>query len=158
MNGFPTTVGQPAAPQPMMSEGERSAKLQQWMAAKKALDLAKENEKQLREEIVEKSGLFSDRKVTGTETVHLGNGWKVKAVKKQNYNLESYDDCEYALNELRELGEGSARIAEDLIKYTPRLSVSTYNKLTEAELAIIQPIVTITKGMPTLEIVPPKGQ
>lgn len=146
----------------------RNEILADWEAAKKQLDAAKELEMELRKKFV--SVATSADKISGTENVDLGEGWKAKTVKKVTYKLGSKvegvsarDAVDAALQKIEALGDEGHFIAERLVKWTADLSLSEYKALDEhprgPEIkALLSPVLTIDSGAPTLEIVPPKSK
>jgi hypothetical protein len=139
---------------------ELNAKIQEWQRLDAQLDQVKQAEMALRCEIV--MALCDTAKLEGTETLELGNGWKIKAVKKQNYNLTN----EFGETEklLAAVGQINPAIATGLVKWKPDMSLSTYKKelvplaATTPELATLLAHALIIKpGSPSLEIVPPKA-
>lgn len=101
----------------------------------------------------------------GTSNFELGNGYKLKAVKKMNYRLAANDKVDDALDGIAKLGkDGEGKfIAERLVKFDPRLSLSEYKALdptdpTQGKIKeLIDGVLTITDGAPSLEIVEPKA-
>jgi hypothetical protein len=99
----------------------------------------------------------------GTMHHDLGNGYDLKVVKKLNYKLATKDEAlDKALDGVEKMGEKGKLIAERLVKFDPRLSVSEYRALdtkdkTEAAIKkLIDSVLTITPGSPQLEIIAPK--
>ena len=132
-----------------MTNAERDTLILQWRAAKSSAVAAVEKEMNLRLAIVEKT--FDPDKVKGTENIELGQGWKLKAVKKQNYNLKgSQQEIVTALSGM------SAEIQKRLVKWSPKLSLTEYKLLEEKDLAAIDKVVVVTPATPTLELVEPK--
>lgn len=127
----------------------RDEQLLAWKDAKRTLDAAKEAEMTMRKAIVEAH--FDATKV-GTQNIELGQGWKVKAVVKQNYKLDS--DAEKVEDVLDTLEDWQA---ERLVKWSPTLSVSEYKKLSDEDRAAIDKVLTIDFASPTLELIAPKG-
>lgn len=146
----------------------RNEILADWEQAKKDLDAAKETEMELRKKFV--AVATQADKISGTENVDLGNGYKAKTVKKVNYKLGSNvegvsarDAVDAALQKIEALGDEGRFIADRLVKWTADLSVSEYKALDEhprgAEIkALLSPVLTIDSGAPTLEIVAPKAK
>lgn len=128
----------------------RDEAIMAWNAAKDALDVAKAREVELRKHIV---GAQFDVNKVGTQNVELGNGYKLRAVVKENYTLSS--DVEAVEDVLDTLEEWQA---ERLVKWSPRLMVSEYKQLDPADRAKIDKVLTIAPAAPTLELVAPKGK
>lgn len=139
------------------------AVLSSWDASKAALEEAKATEMELRKEFV---ALASDpNKKKGTEHFDIGDGYDAKIGKKINYgwikNAEDKTDIDAIDNALRAIeakGPVGAYVASNLVKWTPDLSITEYNKLVPEFKAIIDTVIKTTDGAPTLEIVAPKGK
>jgi hypothetical protein len=140
---------------------ERDRLIMAWEAQKKTLEVAKDAEMTLRKAVV--AFTFDPEKTKGTENVDLGNGWKIKAVKKINYGWIKKDDkvdadaIETALDAIEATGNEGAFIAERLVSWSPTLSVSEYNKLDDKYKKLIDAVIVTTDGAPTLEVVAPKS-
>lgn len=140
----------------------RDRLLTEWRSYSQILATAKTDEMNIRKAVV---GFVTDpSKVAGTENIDLGQGWKLKAVKKENYGFIKDDDgkideaaIDRACAKLAKLQNGGY-IAERLISWSPSLSVKEFKGLTPEMHKIIDPIVVISAGAPTLEIVAPKGE
>jgi hypothetical protein len=137
--------------------------LMAWESAKQHLEQAKASEMTLRVQVVKFA--FDPTKQKGTERIELANGYEAKAVKKINYGfVKGFDNkvnktaIDAALSKIEAMGEVEKYIAGNLVKWTPELSVSTYNELTPPVKAIIDTVIVTSDGAPTLEIVPPKGK
>ena len=91
-----------------------------------------------------------------THTHELGNGYKLKAKRPINYKLDR-DLCEVALDAISGIGNEGSFIADRLVKWEPKLSVSEYAKLSPQYKAEIDKALTTTPGLPTLEFIAPKG-
>jgi hypothetical protein len=131
--------------------------------AKKALEVAKAVEIEARIAAVDFG--FDQEKVKGTERIQLGNGYVAKAVKKINYgwlkNADGKvdkDKIEAALQKIeKDAGSVGELIAERLVKWSPELSITEYDKLNEKHRKIIDQVIVTTSGTPTLEIIAPKA-
>lgn len=147
----------PVAP---MTREEINAILGEWHEAKKILDAAKEVEMALRQRIVKESGMFDAGNVVGTETYNLGGGWKVKAVKKQNYKIENKQGEAFAvLHSLSEMAgddEDLKAIVRELFSFDANLRKTQFDKLRGPERKLVEDILTITDGAPSLELIAPK--
>lgn len=134
--------------------------MQEWIDSEAALKTAKETEMNLRLLVVERFPELVAKK-EGTVYAPLANGWQLKAVKKQNYNLKAADvddaleKYEKAAGTPEEFGRRKL-ITERLVSWKPTLSVKEYRELDADALKFITPILTITDGSPSLELVPPK--
>lgn len=143
----------------------RDAALVKWQEEQKALNAAKEAEAATRIAIV--AMLFDPATDEGTETIELGNGWKIKAQKKLNYTLgegrtdPNYNAVEAALNSIEGLDLPEAKfIADRLVKWKPDLVLKEYRLLGEEKFKpirdIINRVLTTKPGMPTVELIPPQ--
>jgi hypothetical protein len=93
----------------------------------------------------------------GTNRVELGNGYHLKAVAKYNYTLANKEnETERALEAMEKIGNEGAFIADRLVRWSPELSVKEYRSLAPEYKAVIDTVLTIKPGMPTLEIEAPK--
>ena len=140
--------------------------LVQWNLSKERLEAAKADEMEWRKKSV--AFAFNPEIKKGTERIELGNGYQAKAVKKLNYGFIKNEKTgkldkaavDAALTEIEKLHPAGAYIAENLVKWSPELSLTEYNKL-EGELAplkqIIDKVIVTSEGAPTLEIIEPKG-
>lgn len=129
--------------------------LAQWEKAKTEAAKFKELENQLRIAYVE--AVSNPKKLAGTENIELGNGYKAKIVKKQNYNVNQ-DDVNKALDAIENSGPEGKFVSERLIKWKAELSKTEYDALSETHKKMIDEVLTVTPGTPTLEIVAPKSK
>lgn len=125
--------------------------LEQQQAAKQANFYAK-RDKELRDLIYGMA--FAGLEDGKTHNQPLGNGYFLKGKRDIRYKVDA-NAADAALDELTALGNEGPFVAERIIKWTPELSVSEYKKLTPAQKAIIDKVVTTTPGLPTLEIKEP---
>lgn len=141
----------------MFTEKTNDQVIVEWQESVKALASAKDNETALRAQVVER--MFKDHKDEGTENVELGNGYKLKAVFKLSYSLNNKDDAtDKALTKLEKSGPEGAFVAGRLVKWKPDLSVSEYKTLTAKQKAIIDEVLTVRPGTPSVELVVPKSK
>ena len=144
-----------------MITNDRDSDIVAWQEAERALNAAKEKEMALRTKVF--GTCFPDAEV-GTNTLELGKGYKLKGVRKLNYNLANgQGETEAALDQIAALGNEGAFIAERLVGWTPKLSLTEYKKLepknnpTHKRIKeLIDAVLTVTDGAPTLEVVTPK--
>ncbi len=153
----------PADPRDVLS---RDAVLLSWQQCKDALEAAKANEMSWRKYVVKRA---FPNPTEGTNTVELGNDYKLKAVIKYNYKLDADNEkIERGLDAIKAIGNQGAFIADRLVSWTPNFLVTEYRNLLaqkddgseEAKkiLAIINDFLTINEGAPTVEIKSPKGK
>ena len=143
---------------------EISAKLQQWQAKSAELARIKEEEFALRQWLVFNSDLFDKDKVEGSQTLNIGNGWKLSADKVQNYSMTNENG--EALDALNLLGSATAGnrpdLAQSLVRWKPDLSISTYRQVVGIAEQVpglkeaLAKAITIKQGAPQLELIPPK--
>lgn len=128
----------------------------EWEQAAKQLAHYKTVEAAARKAMVDR--MFPDNKgASGTKNVDLANGYKLKAVFKLNYTLDNKDDAvDKALSKIEKLGEAGVFIAARLVKWEPKLSVSEYKDLEPKFKKIIDEVLKISDGTPSVEIVAPK--
>lgn len=133
-----------------------------WRNAKQALDNAIQLERTLRDQVVE--ACFPNAG-EGTSNLDIGMGYKLKVTVKINRNLTNGEgQTDDVLDEITKLGNEGAFIAERLVGWTPKLSLTEYKKLEQSNPThvkiknMIDKVVTSSPGAPSLEMVPPKGQ
>lgn len=136
-----------------------TVRLQAWQAIDAELTRIKALEAEARKLCV--ADYFKEP-TEGTNNYDLGNGWTLKGVVKNNYRLAANDKVDDALDKIEKLGERGKFIAERIFRYKPDLSLTEYKGLdltnpTDAAVkAIVDEVLTIQPGMPSLEIVAPK--
>lgn len=126
---------------------EQSDLLKAWQHSQQQVKEWQEKERECRDAIVK--ALFSAEKDEGTETVDVGEGWKLKATKKLNYSLNNKD------------GQVTAIVSTwpamaQLVRWSPELNVKDYKKLDDQTKEVFNGCLTIKPGAPTLEVVAPK--
>ena len=137
-------------------------KLMAWNKLKLDIEDLKADEMDLRKLIVRSA--FPEA-VEGTNTLELGNGYKLKGVVKYNYKLPDNDKVEAGLKKLETLGNEGAFIADRLVGWTPKFLLSEFRTLQEDKekgskfaadaLSIIYEFLIIEEASPTLEIKEP---
>lgn len=153
---------QPSNPWDAMNEDKL---LLLWEDMKKAIEVAKANELELRKYIVNRE---FPKKEEGMNTKELGQGYQLKAGIKYNYNLADNDTVETCLEKIANLGNAGAFIADRLVSWKPNFLLTEYRQLVEDKekgsgfakqcLDIVNEMLTITEGAPTLEIKAPKSK
>jgi hypothetical protein len=137
-------------------------KLTAWNAVSVELDRLKLLETHMRKAAV---SIYFPTGSEGTQNYDLGNGYKLKVVKKLNYKFAGNELVDKALDAIAKLGnDGEGKfIAERLVKFDPRLSATEYKALDPKIPAhkkikdAIDAVLTITEGTPSLEVVAPKA-
>lgn len=135
-----------------------------WNEQAATLAAAKASEMELRQKIVKLCG--NPAKTKGTEYAELGNGYRLKIVKKQNVGFIKGSDgkkvdkgaVDSALSAIEKRSASGGFIAQELVKWKPELSLTMYEKLDTEDAAIIDKVIVTSPGSPELEIVPPKGK
>ncbi len=87
----------------------------------------------------------------GQSTIDIGNGWKLEGKGGLNYNLGKLDDVIAAIARLSPQGKA------DIVSWKPKLKVGSYRKLEDVDKAIVDAVLTVSKAMPSLKLIPPKG-
>jgi hypothetical protein len=136
-----------------------------WDSKKKAIEVAKEEEMDLRKYIVSRA---FPAKQEGSNKKELGNGYNLKATVKYNYNLADNDTVEKCLNHIAALGNEGPFIADRLVSWKASFLKTEYNDLLARKdkgdqramdiLNIVNQMLTISEAAPTLEIREPKGK
>jgi hypothetical protein len=134
-----------------------------WEQRKRAIEVAKELEMEVRKYIVKREFPEANE---GMNTKELGNGYQLKAGIKYNYNLADNDTVQDCLQRISRLGNDGSFIADRLVSWKPNFLLTEYRQLCEdkdkgnqtaiAVLDIVNEMLTITDGAPTLEIKEPK--
>lgn len=152
---------QPVAAPDKFAGWTRDQMLLEWDRRKKALETAKADELEIRNAIAKRE--FPNPK-QGTNTLELGNGYKLKMVAKTNYNLDKDNEkVEDAQERIEKLGNEGAFLADRLITWKPSLSLTEYKNLdptnpTHKKIkAIVDSVLTTSEATPSLEIAEPKG-
>lgn len=138
----------------MIDAANRDTKIQLWLETCEMLDKAKNLEAELRREIAAYV-LGEERLENFSSTMKLGNGYGLKATNKINYTLDSVDRIESIIERLCEMGK--TEVSSNVFKWKPSLSESAYKKLDKEMKAIIDEVLSIKPGMPTLEFIQPKA-
>ena len=142
---------------------DQDALLMRWDALKKAVEAAKEQEMELRKYIVTRAFPNADE---GTNTIELGEGYKLKAVVKYNYTLSDNDTVEAGLDAISKIGNDGKFIADRLVSWKPSFLKTEYTQLLDDKskgskiasdiLDVVTTFLTIKDAAPTLDIVEPK--
>ena len=120
----------------------------EWWRACIDLAAAKAKESKLRDQLVKE--LFNADKDAGTEAIEIGNGYKLKSVKKLDYKLNNKEGAVTALVAIID-----PELARKLVKWTPKLSESTYKNLDAETQKLFDGCLTIKPGKPSLKIIAP---
>lgn len=136
--------------------------LSDWAEAKRSSAYWREQETNLRAQVVEAFSTETDAMKAGVENVDLPQGYTLKIEHSLKYELDKADDFEKvdkACDEIeRVLGEEvGALIVERLIKRKLEISVTEYKKLPDKAKAIVDKVLTIKPGPKSVEIKPPAG-
>ena len=123
----------------------------EWQSASAAAKDASALEIGLRKELIEVA-FGSSLTREGTKRVPLDEETDVCVNFKQNYNLANRDDVDEALTKIEAIDNAGKFIAERLVTFTPKLSLSEYRKLEPKYKRAIDEVLTITPGLPAVEI------
>lgn len=126
----------------------RDLMLHEWVKLDGKIKHLKKQELELREKLVKE---FSSKdKIEGSETIELGNDYKLRVKKTLRYNLDSKHVKE-ALTKIND-----PDVVERLVSWKPSLSVREYKQLNKDHKKSIDSVLEIKPGTPSLEIVVPK--
>lgn len=141
---------------------ERDRRLAAWDEAKAILDRAKASEMEARKAVADYC--FPEAK-EGTNRIELNNGHSLKMVHKLSYKISaSNDEIDRIEDEAGKIGNEGTFLIERIITWTPNFAKSEYNKLepgnpTHVKIkALVDRVLTITPGAPSLEIEAPKAK
>ncbi len=133
----------------MCKQTEQDQLLATWQAASLELKELKDKEMKLRKEVL--TSFFPDGKI-GTNTMELGNDWKLKGVYKLNYK---YDES--VLDQvLEELRDEFSIATDDLVRIKKEPSMTAVKKLNDEQRLKLEEALITTPGTPSLELVEPK--
>lgn len=160
-NSWPSAVPISLNPWENMNE---DALLMLWQQKKDAIEKAKADEMDLRKYIVKRE---FPKAQEGMNTKPLGDqGYTLAAGVKYNYKLGDNDVVEATLDKLSKLGNAGSAISDRLVSWKPSFLLGEYRQLQEDKekgsqfaahaLDIINEMLTISEGAPTLEIREPK--
>jgi hypothetical protein len=142
-------------------EAARDLLLKRWEQAKLTLEAAKNSEMEIRKAVG--AYVFPTPK-EGVNNHELGGGYVLKMGHKLNYKLSGDNDAIEAVEDkCVALGNEGQFLAERIIVWKADFSKSEYNKLDEALPThkavkdLIDGILEITTGSPSLEIKEPKA-
>ena len=131
----------------------RDTLIMDWNRADAEAKAAVVRERDLRKQVIEAS--FDELK-TGTNTLVLGAGYKLKASVTQAYSPQKDADDSYT-SLVNVLGQMNPETAKRLVRWKPEISVSAYKSLTAEEQALINQVLVIKDNSPQLELVVPKA-
>jgi hypothetical protein len=145
------------------NELARDLLLKAWEAAKLTLDAAKNTEMDIRKAV---AGYVFTNPKEGVNHHDLGGGYGLKLGHKLNYKIAASNEAvDKAEDEASKCGNEGTFLFERIITWTPNFSKSEYNKL-EAEAnpthaavkKLVDGLIEITTGAPSLEIKEPKAK
>lgn len=148
---------------------DKDTLLLDWRQAAEVLAKSKTHEMDLRQKVV---ATFSDpTKETGTENIDIGNDWIVKVAKKLSYNFVSRADGVSVAAAVRamtlklctatrdaegnELNPELGKLISSRIKWAPEMSLAEYKALLPGHKAIVDEVMEIKPGSPTVTLVDP---
>lgn len=177
-NNWPTVSVAPAIAPPHVLEQltleklphDKDSLLMLWQRWQRKLAIIKESEMELRKlcaPLLIAALPAEERKDSGVNNVPLGNGYIAKVTLKTNYKLDKPNDViEDIQYQIEKCGNEGKFLADRLITWTAKLSVSEYKELKEqAESGmpeakkiyqLMNTIVVTDDGAPTIEIKEPK--
>jgi len=117
-----------------------------WQEASTEANAAVQRERQLRQLAFQ---LSVPNPKEGVNNLDLGNGWLLKANHNLNYTVQSGALLTATLEALPK------ELAERLVKFQPKLSISTFKSLADDQARLFAPLVTIKPGLPSLQIIKP---
>lgn len=129
-----------------MGNVEITNALAAWIIADKKMRIAVQEELDARAHL---QTLAFPTPTEGTNNAPLPDGTILKGMFRNNYTLSGSE----TENMLKKLPKA---VAANLIKWKPELSTSAYKALEPAHRAIVNSVLTIKPGRPSLEIVTPK--
>lgn len=137
-------------------------RIKQWRELDEWLKEAKGNEHALRQALVNDAG-FNATKLEGSESLDIGYGWKLKAIKVQNYTATNENSAMEQL--LTALAAIDPSLSIGFVKWVPEISTKHYKDVIlpiaekHPELAaLLSAAITVKPGMPQLELIPPKDE
>jgi hypothetical protein len=135
---------------------EQKALLQQHQEAAAQLAVVKARESELRKAVL--TSIFAldqansaPEQYKGTHYAALARGYRLKAECSLDYKVRNEDG---KLDDILE--KFDATTADLLVSWEPKLSVSTYKKLSPEQQALFAPVLTIKNSSPSISIVAPK--
>ena len=148
------------------AKAHRDRLILDWTQKQNELEIAKAAENEARLKLAQLC--FPDPK-EGTNTLELGNGYKLKLEHKMNYTLHNGKDAHKtdgreafattkALNAIEKLGNEGAFIAERLVSWKPELSLTEYRALDKQYRELIDKALKISPATPSLKFETPKGK
>lgn len=134
--------------------------LSEWNETKEQLTELKAKEMELRNTVLSDFFDFDYDDRQGTTTVPLGDGYKLKAAFSLRYKLENKGgETEDMLSSfIAEFGDQGQFIADRLVKWEPKISVSEYKKLTDEQRDTVDSVLVTTPATPSMQIVKPKDK
>lgn len=131
---------------------DKNKLLQEWEVALTNAKHWQERELKLRQQVA--TEFFAPTPdIEGTFNYTLDNNWQLKAVFKQNYNIDR-ERVDAMLEKLRT--QGAAAIADRIIKWSPSLSLTEYRQLSNGAKKIVDTVVTIKPATPSIYLIEPK--
>jgi len=134
-------------------EAKRDTAIMKWSTAQSQLAYWKEVEAAARIEVL--TLCYETPPDSGTVNYDLGKGFGLKAVFKENYKLDE-KKLDGALDRIEKMGEAGELIVNRVIRWKPELSKTEYEAMPEAMRAILDEVVTISPGTPSLSLMTPK--
>lgn len=122
-----------------------------WLDASKQLEVWKETEARLREQLVE--GYFPNADPEGTTKLPLNDGWEMHCTMRMNRKvLNRNGEATKVYQQL------PPEVADEVIAWKPDLKLRGYRKLSDEQRALVDTVVESKPGLPSLKLVPPKEE
>lgn len=134
-------------------EAKRDRVIVEWKTAQSQLAYWKELESARRIEAL--TVCFETPPDSGTVNYELGKGFILKAVFKENYKLDE-KNLDAALDKIEKMGEAGELIVNRVIRWKPELSKTEYDAMPAKMREILDTVVIVTPGTPSLTLVTPK--
>lgn len=106
------------------------------------LEKGKQREMEIRKALVD--ALWQGKKLRGSQTHQLPQGWKLELGKMQNYNIDKAE------------APAIHSIFPEVVKPRWEVSVAKYEALSPSQRDTLRDFITISDGAPTLKLIGPK--
>jgi hypothetical protein len=132
-----------------MTPSEAQQKFVAWQQMAQQLEAIKDQELQLRLEVID--AYFPDRNDEGTHTLKLEEGWKLQCVTRISRRLENAKgETDAVVKQL------PPEMADKAVVWKPDLKMRGYRDLPPEYRVLVDSVVTSKPGTPSLKLVPPK--
>lgn len=131
-----------------VSDPATVAALTEWNNIKQQQAALQVRERELRTYLL--ASCFDPEFIKGSRTLPLWQGWRLKAVRPWKYKLTDDNGQTRTV-----LSRFTPEMANNLVRWKPDLSVSTFNGLMSDYQALFVDALTITPESPQLELLAP---